>query len=181
MAAWFALANGFEPLAIVLGAATIHELGHYLILLLFGAKISGLRLSALGAVLETDSTRLSYGKELTAVLAGPGANLLCALGLTAFGSGRWTVFAGANFILCAFNLLPIRSLDGGRALYLVASWFAGPPAGEAAVRWTGAIFSLGLTAFLGYVMWRSGGSLWLFPAAAAACGAALSGITGRNV
>ncbi|MCI8689572.1 MAG: hypothetical protein HFF87_04580 [Oscillibacter sp.] len=180
LTAWFALANGFQPLAVVLAAAAVHELGHYLVLTACGAQISGLRLSALGAVLETDSVRLSYGKELAAVLAGPGANLLCALSLTAAGGGRWSVLAGANFILCAFNLLPVRPLDGGRALYLAASWLAGPAAGESIVRWTGAAFALGLTALLAYVMWRSGGSLWLLPAAMASCGAALSGITGRT-
>ena len=102
------------------------------------------------------------------------------MSLTAAGGGRWSVLAGANFILCAFNLLPVRPLDGGRALYLAASWLAGPAAGEIIARWTGAAFALGLTALLAYVMWRSGGSLWLLPAAAASCGAALSGITGRT-
>lgn len=164
LAAWFALANGWRPLATVLGAAAVHELGHWLALRLLGAAVTGFRLSALGAVLETDSGRLSYGGELAAVLAGPAANLLAALALTAPGRGRWPAAAGANLVLCAFNLLPIRPLDGGRALYLLASWAAGPARGEAAARWSGTVTAAALAALIGCVVWRTGGSLWLLPA-----------------
>lgn len=164
LAAWFVLANGWEPLATVLGAAAVHELGHWITLRLLGAEVTGLRLSALGAVLETDSGRLSYGGELAAVLAGPGANLLTALALTALGEGRWPAAVGANLVLCVFNLLPIRPLDGGRALYLLVSWGKGPAAGETAGRWAGSVTSAALAALIVCVMWRSGGSLWMLPA-----------------
>ena len=123
LAGWFVLANGWEPLVTVLGAAAVHEWGHWVLLRMLGAEVTGFRLSVLGAVLETDSGRLSYGGELAAVLAGPAANLLSALALTAVAKGRWPAAVGANLILCAFNLLPIRPLDGGRALYLLT---AGP-------------------------------------------------------
>ena len=59
-----------------------------------------------------------------------GLLLLAALALTAVGKGRWPAAVGANLVLCLFNLLPIRPLDGGRALYLLASWAAGPAAGR---------------------------------------------------
>ncbi len=176
---WFAVVNGWELLAVVLGAAAIHELGHYLVLRSLGAGIKGLRLSVFGAVLETDSTRMSYLGELAAVLAGPAANLLCVLLLAPMG-GRWTVFLGANLVLCMFNLLPVRPLDGGKALGLLVSWAAGPAAGEWAVRWIGASAASALAAGICYVMWRSGGSLWLLPAAGgllAAAGLECSGKT----
>ncbi len=163
LAAWFVLANGWEPLFMVLGAAAFHELGHWIALRLLGAKVTGFRLSALGAVLETDSGRLPYGGELAAVLAGPAANLLAAWGLTVFGEGRWPAAVGANLVLCAFNLLPVRPLDGGRAVYLLAAWAAGPAAGEAVGRWAGSITAAALAALITYVMWRSGGSLWMLP------------------
>jgi len=164
LTAWFVLANGWEPLATVLGAAAVHELGHWAVLRRLGAAVTGFRVSILGAVLETDSGCLSYGGELAAVLAGPAANLLAALVLTALGGGRWPAAIGANLVLCVFNLLPIRPLDGGRALYLMASWLGGPAAGETAGRWLGGAAAAALAAGLGLVMWRSGGSLWLLPA-----------------
>lgn len=161
---WFVLANGWEPLVTVLGAAALHELGHWIALCMLGAKAAALRLSVLGAAMEVDSGRLSYGGELAAVLAGPAANLLAALVLTALGGGRWPAAVGANLVLCAFNLLPVRPLDGGRALYLLVSWAAGPAAGEAAGRWAGTVTAAALSGLIFWVIWKTGGSLWLLPA-----------------
>lgn len=171
LAAWFALANGGELLLTVLGAAAVHELGHCLVLMGLGARIRRLRLSVFGAVLETDSARLSYGGELAAVAAGPAANLLCVAVLAALDSGA-AVFMGANLVLCVFNLLPVRPLDGGRALELLLSWTAGPALGEQIVRWTGAVTATVLAAAVVWLMWRSGGSLWLLPAAGGSLAAA---------
>lgn len=164
LTAWFVLANGWEPLVTVLGAAVFHELGHWTVLHLLGAKAAALRLSVLGAAMEVDSGRLSYGGELAAVLAGPAANLLAALVLTALGGERWPAAVGANLVLCAFNLLPVRPLDGGRALYLLVSWAAGPAAGEAAGRWAGTVAAAALSGLILWVIWKTGGSLWLLPA-----------------
>ena len=111
------------------------------------------------------------------VLAGPGANLLCALALAAGGE---TVPAGAHLTLCLFNLLPVRPLDGGRALYLAVSWLAGPRAGERAARWVGTMTGALLGTALVWVMGRSGGSLWLLPPAVAALYLAVGeGISGN--
>lgn len=176
LTAWFALDNGWEMLGTVLGAAAVHELGHCLALALLGAPVSGLRVSVFGAELTADRRGLSYPGELAAVLAGPGANLFCAVSLTLLGGARWAVFTGANLVLCAFNLFPVRPLDGGRALYLAAAWAAGPAAGEQIARWAGAAASLPLAGLLALVMIRTGGSLWLLPPAAgllAAAGRAL--------
>ena len=158
---WFAAANGWRPLAAVLGAAAVHELGHWAALGLLGARVRALRVGVLGAVMIPDG-RLSYGGELLAVLAGPAANLLSALALTALGPGTEAA-VGAHLVLGAFNLLPARPLDGGRALELAVSWRWGPAAGERAARWTGAITALLLAAALGTVLCRTGGSLWLLP------------------
>lgn len=167
LAAWFAAASGWRPLAAVLLAAGVHELGHLLVLALLGAETMSLRLSALGAELETDAARLSYGGELAAVLAGPAANLLCAAALTALHDKYYTLI-GANIILSVFNLLPVRPLDGGRALELLVSWLAGPTAGERVSRFAGWVFGTALAVFLGWLMWKGGGNLWLLPAWAAA-------------
>lgn len=155
----------------VLGAAAVHELGHCLALWRLGARITGLRIGILGAVLETDSRNLSYGGELLAVLAGPAANLLSAMLLTLVGGIRWAVPVGAHLVLGVFNLLPVGPLDGGRALYLLTAWFAGPAAAEWALRWIGAAAAVSLAAGICCLMWRTGGSLWLLPAAVGLLGA----------
>jgi len=169
LAAWFTLVNGWQLLAVILSAAALHELGHLLVLRLLGARVRELRVSVFGAELMTSAARLSYPGEIAAVLAGPAVNLLCALVLG--GAHAW-VAAGAHLSLCLFNLLPVRPLDGGRALYLAASWALGPAAGETLVRWTGFTAALALAAVLGAVMQRTGGSLWLLPALAGLLAAA---------
>ncbi len=160
---WFGAVNGWQPLVMVLAAAITHELGHWAALRLLGVQVRALRIALPGAVLESSSGTLSYGRELAAVLAGPGANLLCALALTALGPGR-EAEAGAHLVLGVFNLLPVRPLDGGCAVYLVLSWLLGPEAGERAARWTGITAALASSVFLGCLMQRTGGSLWLLPA-----------------
>ena len=116
------LAAIVSPLTIVLSillAAALHECGHLLALRAFHVPIEGLRLSAFGAVLHArGAQRLSYGRELVVTLAGCGMNLVCGV-LTAWFSLHYVwvegfVFAGAHILLCAFNLLPIPPLDGGR-------------------------------------------------------------------
>ena len=162
LTAWFAAVNGWRLLGTVLNAVVVHELGHFLMLMGFGAKITGVRLSVFGAVLEANCAGLSYGRELLSVLAGPAANFLYAVTLTIFGG---EIAAGANLVLCAFNLLPVRPLDGGRAVYLATSWLAGPAAGETVSRLTGILTAGAAAASILYLMMRSRGSLWLFPSA----------------
>jgi stage IV sporulation protein FB len=122
-------------------------------------------------VMETDSHGLSYGQELAAVLAGPGTNLLCALALTVVGPGLEGA-VGAHLMLGGFNLLPVRPLDGGRALFLAAAWLMGPAAGERIARWTGAVTAAAAAMGAAWLIARSGGSLWLLPAAAGLASAA---------
>ena len=87
---WFAWANGWQMLVMVLGAAAIHELGHWLVLRHWGVQTACLRLTVFGAEMISVSAGLSYGKELAAVLAGPLANLLWGL-LLAWLGGPWLV------------------------------------------------------------------------------------------
>ena len=141
LAAWFTLVNGWQLLAVILSAAALHELGHLLVLRLLGARVRELRVSVFGAELMTSAARLSYPGEIAAVLAGPAVNLLCALVLG--GAHAW-VAAGAHLSLCLFNLLPVRPLDGGRALYLAAAWLAGPSAADRIACWAGGTTALAL-------------------------------------
>jgi len=173
---WFARVNGWRLLATVLLAAAVHEGGHYLVLRVQGASVSGIRICALGMVMRTNHDRLSYGGELLALLAGPLANLLAAWLLCRLGQ---VMAAGAHLVLGAFNLLPLWPLDGGRGLYLAVSWLAGPETGWQAARWAGVCAATGLAGGLLYVMYRTEGSLWLVPAVCGALAALWQSLLGN--
>ena len=51
---------------------------------------------------------------------GVGVGHLVQLAAAVLGRMGCTTAAGANGVLCAFNLLPVRPLDGGRALHFTA-------------------------------------------------------------
>ena len=127
----FATVDRQRLLFHILLAAALHECGHVAVLRLVGGHVARFRITPFGAELRVrHSERLSYGREIAAVLAGPGANLLCAcvLARLAVSAGweRGFMIAGIHAALALFNLLPLRALDGGRSLYLLLSWVTEP-------------------------------------------------------
>ena len=164
LAALALIVSPWEIAASVLLAALLHESGHLAALRAFRVPIEGLRLTALGAELYArGARRLSYAREMLVTLAGCGANLACGF-LIALAARRlsWEggfLFAGAHFLLAAFNLLPIPPLDGSRALTLFVSFFLGPAAGDAAAAVTGLFFALALVGAGIYIAAETGGGV----------------------
>ncbi len=148
-------------LAAVLLAALCHELGHYGALRLCGGRLEGVSVSAFGAQMRIrDRQRLSYGREALCVLAGPLVNgtLSWLLGLAGAYRDTLYVFAGAQLVLCVFNLLPLSALDGGRLLWIGAACLTDPFLADKVCRAVTLTALLALTA-LGVVLWlrlRSG-------------------------
>lgn len=143
-------------------ACVLHELGHWTAIALLGGRVRSLRLTIAGAEMELDPCRpLSYGREVMAALAGPAVNLLLAW--ISVQTGRY-LFAGLNLCFGLLNLLPIRPLDGGRALFcaLTIQW---PALAETVVGTTSIVLAGGVLG-LGWAAWRGWGNLSLFCTAA---------------
>ena len=134
----FAAADRQRLLVHILLAAAVHEAGHAAAVHLAGGEIALFRITLFGAEMRIRrSERLSYGREILSVLAGPGVNLLCALVLgRVAGTLDWEAgyaASGIHAALALFNLLPVRPLDGGRIFYLLLCWRVEPVTAERAM------------------------------------------------
>ena len=136
-----------------LAAAVVHELCHYLALRLLGGESRGFAIRPGGAVLSVAG--LTPGAELLCALAGPlGALLLLPL---------YRLFPRAAICAAfqsAFNLLPIRPLDGGRVLRGILFRLMGPDRGERICRLADRVTAL-LMAGAGLWLVLHGGSFTL--------------------
>ena len=166
LAAFLLLSRGLTLPAALLSAALCHELAHVLTLHALHTPPRRLTLSATGAELYVpDLHRLSYGGELLAVAAGPVCNLLLWVLLSLLSVDALAVFAGANLLLGALNLLPVRPMDGGRILWLLTALFTEPYTADRVATLVGAVTGLALLSLCLYLTASTGGGLFLLPGA----------------
>lgn len=143
-------------------AALCHELGHWWAVEALGGRVVRLRLTAVGAELVLSRARpLPPGRTALAALAGPGANLLLALGSAALARRGWGeglyLFAGLDLGLAVFNLLPAERLDGGRALRGALTLLGREALGEHLAEVGTAAVALLLLSAGAALLWESGG------------------------
>ena len=143
-------------LGAILSAAVCHELGHWLVLRRVGGRIQRLHITVFGAEMQVDDRRISYGGELLTAAAGPVINLLLAAAMGLLG--RWWeplyLFAGAQLVLGAFNLLPALPLDGGRILWLALAWLTEPYTAQRVLSAVSLAVSLALLLGGGWFIWQ---------------------------
>ena len=110
-------------LYIALASAILHELSHIAAFHIFGAKIYSVSIYPFGADMKADTSNLSYGREAIVALCGPFASLLLFVSfavLFVFCRNIYVLSAAiSNFLFFAVNIFPVRSLDGGVALFCV--------------------------------------------------------------
>lgn len=114
----------------LLATVLLHETGHIFAFLICGEPLPLFRGRRLGLLLTPRTPLLSYKKELLICAAGPLFNLLAALALIpALRTGKafeaTFCFLAMNLLTAAFNLLPIDSFDGGRAVAALLSLLLG--------------------------------------------------------
>ncbi len=146
-------------------AALLHEAGHLAALRLLGGRVERICLRLSGGEIRYRG-RLSYGGDALVALAGPLANLLCAL-LCAAAARRWPEpwlyrFIGCHVTLALFNLLPALPLDGGRILQ-AALEYRFPLWGEIVTKAVGLVFGVILSA-VGLVILQKRGNPTLLAA-----------------
>lgn len=103
----------------MMAAVCAHEAGHLFAILLSGEKVDGIRITPFGLIIQRRDRICSYGKDLLILLAGPFANLVCGLLFLGHPSPALAAFAASSLSFCLINILPVSSLDGGRALEIL--------------------------------------------------------------
>lgn len=116
--------EGAFPFFVLFMSALMHEIGHLTAMNLLGYKHRRIDILPMGALIVCPEG-IPYEKEGLIAIWGPVASLLLAL---AFGilfaiTSKIIMLFGLlmNFTLGIFNLMPIRKLDGGKALYCFLS------------------------------------------------------------
>ncbi|MBE6543829.1 MAG: hypothetical protein E7675_05470 [Ruminococcaceae bacterium] len=144
--------SGSENILLPIMAAAVHEGGHLMAAAILGIDVCSVRLSFGGAVIKADGLEASEWKKAAVLLSGSLANITVGIlvMLLSFASG----FAFANLILGVFNLLPVKSLDGGSVAELLLDKFFMP---DRVYRITAAI-SFGIL----FVMWVAAVFIMIF-------------------
>jgi Zn-dependent protease len=109
-------------MGLALGFAALHEAGHLLAMALFGARPTRICLTAAGMRMERPpGLSLSFPQEIAVAFAGPAVSLLLAglFALLELVLPLPSDLCLLNLGFGLFNLLPVRQLDGGRALYFL--------------------------------------------------------------
>lgn len=141
-------------------AALIHEAGHLLCAAIMKTDISSMSFSLGGATIKTDGEEFDGIKKAVVLLGGSGANLLMMCIALVFKLGEG--FAMSNAIIGAFNLLPVKGLDGGSALELVLDMLLLPEATYRITRAISLVFLFIIWATAIFLMIFSGGNITMY-------------------
>lgn len=137
----------------------LHELGHSLVAMRFGAHVRSVTLLPIGGVASMKSIPEKPYQELLVSIAGPSVNLVIAAVLMAVRGGyhalgEQSVFptnvgeladalVNANLILAVFNLIPAFPMDGGRVLRSLLALFLPFPRATAVAAMLGQFLAIG--------------------------------------
>lgn len=111
--------EGLLPFCILFLSCLLHEFGHLAALCICKCRYRRIDILPMGALIVCPEG-MPYKKELAVALAGPAASALgfaAALAFfAAFGSVPALYAFAVGAVLCLFNLMPAKRLDGGKAL-----------------------------------------------------------------
>ncbi len=131
---------------VFLLSCALHEMGHVMFLKIFKIKKAEISLGLAGADIVADMSRLSYAKEWLVYMGGAVFNFLFAFIAVFFLQRNFHMllmfFFLSNVFLALVNLLPSKSLDGGRALECVLCMFFDPFKSEKLTVWVSFLTSL---------------------------------------
>jgi stage IV sporulation protein FB len=111
--------EGLLPFVMLVLSAVIHEIGHILAIRRLGYRARRVDVLPMGALIVCPES-ITYRDETVIALSGPISSAVASFAAFCIYSLTFDeyifFFAFINLTLAVFNLLPIKSLDGGKAL-----------------------------------------------------------------
>lgn len=109
---------------ITILSSLLHEAGHFAVMLMVGNKPKSVKFEMVGMnIIRQENVKISTKSEIAISLGGPLVNFIIVIlscGVLCFYESRFILTCACiNLILMTFNLLPIKSLDGGATLYFI--------------------------------------------------------------
>lgn len=104
---------------ISLMSCFIHETGHLLSMFLFGVKVKRIVLYGAGIKIVRGYSLKEKRKELIILISGCLMNVIMFFLFFFLKGESFKTFAIINLLTAIFNILPIKSLDGGAILLLL--------------------------------------------------------------
>ncbi len=138
----------FRLLAVYL-CLLIHEAGHIAAARSYGIKLSYIKIMPFGIAMRFKTSIKSPKAQLVTAAAGPVASIIAGL---LFEDGFFRI---ANLALGIFNLLPVKTLDGGKIFFLAASTRFGTIRAHNQLKTLSYIASVLMLVFGGYILYES--------------------------
>ncbi|MBR5245804.1 MAG: hypothetical protein IKV25_00350 [Clostridia bacterium] len=118
--------NAPANLLITIASSLLHEIGHLTMMLIIGNKPKIVKFHIVGMnIIRQEKCSVSSKGEILISLGGPLINLIIVfiscIYLCIYVNQIVLTVACINLILMTFNILPIKSLDGGAILYFILS------------------------------------------------------------
>lgn len=157
---WRTSAWAAALILLLFACVVLHEVGHSLVAMAFGAKVRSVTLYPVGGVAALESVPRQPFRELAMSLAGPAVNAMIAFALSlwrgdfpswsetsAFPSNAQELrdaLIRANVVLAIFNLVPAFPMDGGRVLRSVLALFLSYPRATSVAAAVGQALAVGI-------------------------------------
>lgn len=145
-------------LLIILSAVLCHELGHLILMRCFSVDIASVTLLPLGIDIRPGTRLISYRRQAMISLGGAAVNILLFL-IFRLNS---PFLAYTNLLYAVFNLLPIKGLDGGEALFSLLSCIADEELCDRILKLTSIIFCILLWLAGIYILFILNGNISIF-------------------
>jgi len=154
------VSEGAAAFCCILAGAAVHEAGHAFFIYACGQKITGFELEPFGGLITYTSERLSYEGETAICAGGILFNLVSAfiasVFLTWFISEYLFLFIMSCVFFAVINMVPLKSNDGGRLIYLSVAKRHGEERADKMLRRASVIGAAILICIGAYVLYLSG-------------------------